>query len=269
MFQVTASMISSNIEIDSFAAVCSYELLYSDHTELFYEVDTELYVSIFRYGVVCFFNFDEPKASELIRRISDHCDFFYDSELNKAYQININAQKLNFGYTQADLTYFDIETLRIVMLNIAQTVALDYYFQKSRSILSEINQYTSLLEKTGKLTISDKKLKKIMLQTHTIKNEILENLHVFDLIQETTKNKYLIEIDLELKKALYIKKRTHCVQEGIENIEEHLEYFNTLVEHSAFMKAEWIWTALLATFAVDIAIRDVFYELIIYLKKLF
>ena len=48
MFKISASQISDTIDLDSFKGAYSAELLYSDHIELFFEVDTEIYVSVFK-----------------------------------------------------------------------------------------------------------------------------------------------------------------------------------------------------------------------------
>src|SRR5208337_3551878 len=103
MFKISAIQISDKIDIVSFMGDHRAELVYSDRFELFYEVGTELYVSIFKYGVVCFFNFDSLKTNELIRTISDYCIFFYDSELNKEYLLETKASELKFGYNKAEL----------------------------------------------------------------------------------------------------------------------------------------------------------------------
>ena len=238
MFKVISSQISDNIDIDSFKRVYSAELLYSDHVELFYEVDTEVYVSVFKYGVVCFFNYDDTSISEFTKLISQHCIYFYDSELNKEYQIEPQAKELKFGFNKAEITYFDIDTLRLIMLNTAQSVALDYYFQKARILLEETNKHTSILEKNGKLTISDKEIKKFIGQTHNLKNQIVENLHIFDSAPETRQSDYLIKIDFELKRALYMEKRSLNIHEELQIIREHLEYFSGIMNHGASMRLE-------------------------------
>jgi uncharacterized Rmd1/YagE family protein len=85
MYKVKATQISDSINIDLFQTVYTAELLYSNYYELFYETDTEQYISILKYGVVCFLNFDEEKIDEFIKIISNHCKYFYDSELTKEY----------------------------------------------------------------------------------------------------------------------------------------------------------------------------------------
>jgi len=258
MFKIIANQISDKINIDSFKEAYTAELLYSDYIELFYEVGTEQYVSIFTYGVVCFFNHEELKISEFSKIISQHCRYFYDDELTKEYKIDPNAKELKFGYNKAEITYFDIEALRVIMLNIAQSVALDYYFQKTRVLLEETNKHTSILEKNGKLALSDKELKKFIGQTHNLKNQIVENLHIFDSAPETRQSDYLIKIDYDLKSALYMEKRSQSIHEELQIIREHLEYFSGILNHSDFMKIEWIIIALLGIFVIDIIIGHLF-----------
>ena len=254
MFKIIASQISDTIDIDSFIGDYSAELLHYDNIESFYEVDTELYVSVFKYGVVCFFNYNDSQINEFTQHISEHCKYFYDSELTKEYQIETKANELKFGFNSAEITYFDIDTLRVIMLNIAQSVALDYYFQKARVLLDESNKDTSVLEKSGKLAISDKDLKKFIGQTHNLKNQIVENLHIFDSVSKTMQNDYLIKIYSELKKALYMEKRSDNIHKQLEIIKEHLEYFSDIINHGKSMKLEWIVIILLLIFVIDIII---------------
>lgn len=260
MYIVKAIQISDHINLDSFRTGYDAELLYANHFELYYEVDTEKYLSVLKYGVVCFLNFDEAAINDFIDIVSNHCKYFYDSELVKEYYIETNAAEVKFGINKADLTYIDIETMRLVMLNIAQSVALDYYFQKSRILLEETNKHTSVLEKLGKLKISDKNLKKFIGKTLNLKNQILENLHIFDSIPETWQSDYLIKIDIELKAALHMERRSENIHEDLKIIREHLEYFSDIIHHSASTKQELIVIVLVFIEVFDIIIRGYLFK---------
>lgn len=255
MYKVSATQISDHINLDSFQTEYTAELLYSNYYELFYEVGTEQYISVLKYGVVCFLNSDETKINEFIKVISNHCKYFYDSELNKEYDIETEANEIKFGFNKADLTYIDIETMRLIMLNISQSVALDYYFQQSRILLEETNKHTSVLEKRGKLAISDKNLKKFIGKTLNLKNQIVENLHIFDSIPAAWQSDYLIKIDIELKNALYMEKRSGNIHEDLKIIREHLEYFSDIINHSASTKLELIVIVLVCIEVFDIIYR--------------
>jgi required for meiotic nuclear division protein 1 len=258
MYNVIAYQISDNIDIESFQTVYTAELINSNYYELFYEVGTEQYISVFKYGVVCFLNADDTKVDEFTKLISQHCKYFYDSELSKQYKIKPNAKETKFGYSKAELSYCDIESMRLIMLNIAQSVALDYYYQKSRILLEETNKHTALLEKNGKLAISGKELKKFIGKTLNLKNLIVENLHIFDSIPETWQNDNLIKIDIGLKNALYMEKRSDNVHEELKIIREHLEYFSDIMHHSASMKLELIVMILVFIEVFDLIIKRIF-----------
>jgi uncharacterized Rmd1/YagE family protein len=255
MYKVIATQISDSIDLEKLSAAYNAELLHSDHFELFYETGTEMYVSVFRYGVVCFFNHNDLQTTEFIRFASDYCTFFYDSELIKVYSIETPADELKFGFNKAEITYPDIETMRLIMMNVAQSVALDYYSQKARVLLDETNKYTSYLETTGKLAIANKKLKKFIGQTHNLKNQITENLHVFDILPEITRTSdYLIKVNSDMKSALFLEKRSSNIQNELQIIKEHLEYFNNIMNFGSFLKLEWIIIILLLIFVIDILI---------------
>jgi len=258
MFKIFATQISDEINLDSFRVQYSAELLYSNYYELFYEVDTEIYVSIFKYGVVCFFNFDDARMDEFIKLISGHCIYFYDCELNKNFLIEPDSQELKFGFNKMKIVYYDIDAIKLIMLNIAQAVALENYFQLARIQLKKTSKFTTLLEKNGKLSITDKELKKFIGKTHNLKNQIVENLSLLDSISDIEHNEYLIIIDEGMKDALYIEKRAKNIYDELTIIREHLEYFNDIIKHKSSTKLEWIVIALLIIFVIDIVIERFF-----------
>ncbi len=259
MYKVLAYQISDAIDIETFQTAYAAELINSNHFELFYEVDSTRYVSVFKYGVVCFLNFEDAQINEFIDLISQHCKYFYDSELTKEYYVEIDAKETKYGINKAELIYCDIEGMRLIMLNIAQSVALDYYFQQSRILLEETNKHTSFLEKKGKVLLSGIELKKFLGKTLNLKNRIVENLHIFDSVPETWQSDNLIIIDIGMKEALYMEKRSNNIHEELKVIREHLEYFSDIMNHSMSTKSELIIIVLVAIEVVDIVMKWVFH----------
>jgi uncharacterized Rmd1/YagE family protein len=260
MFNIYAAQISAEINLHSFQKAYTAELLYSNHYELFYEVDTEVYVSVFRYGVVCCFNFTEAKIDEFIILISQYCDYFFDSELIKRFQIEQVTDTLVFGFNKIQMSYFDIETIRIVMLNLSHTIALDYYHQNAKVLLAQTGKFTIILEKSGKLRLSDKELKKFIGRTHNLKNQIIENLHLLDSFSSTTQDEYLMQINNGMKEALYIEKKSNNIYEELNIIKEHLDFFNDLMTNKSNTKLSIIIILLLVVFVVDIIIGRFFLD---------
>jgi required for meiotic nuclear division protein 1 len=258
MFNVYATQISDSIDIDAFQTAYSAELLHFNHHELFYEVDTEVYVSVFRYGVVCFFNFSESRINAFIQLISQNCVYFYDSELVKRYQIEPVQDNLVIGFNKIQLTYLDIETIRVIMINLSHSVALDCYHENAKVMLAQTGKFTYTLEKSGQLTISDVKLKKFIGRTHNLKNQIIENLHLLDLFSSETKDDYIMLVDSGMKEALFIDKKSNNIYEELNIIKEHLEFFNDLMINKSNTKLSVIIIILLAVFVIDIIVERFF-----------
>ena len=92
--------------------------------------------------------------------------------------------------------------LRLIMLNVSQSVALDYYNQQTNSLLEETNSYTQLLERRGRINMGGVKLKRYIGRTLNLKNRISANLYIFDSPEETWENENLNKLDIGLEKDL-------------------------------------------------------------------
>jgi len=66
--------------------------------------------------------------------------------------------------------------LRIVMLNIGQSVALDYYEVLTNELITSSKHYILELEQRGKLSISKTNLLKYIGKVLNVKNSIVNNL---------------------------------------------------------------------------------------------
>ena len=69
MLKVRAYQFSEIIDLKNFKIGFNGKLKYSNSDELFYELDNTYYVYVFKYGVICFLNFDDLK-------IADFFDYF-------------------------------------------------------------------------------------------------------------------------------------------------------------------------------------------------
>jgi uncharacterized Rmd1/YagE family protein len=259
MYNIVAYQISEKIDIElirqNFAAI----LIYSDPCELFFQVDKDSYISVFNYGVVSFFNYDEKNINEFIRLIVDHCDcFFYDDEITKEYQIETHIEETKFGFKRTDIVFVDSENIRIFMQNIAKSVALDNYSQHARLLLEKTNEHVSCLEREGRISISNQKLKSFIGETHNLKNKIVANLRLLDSNSEVGQDDYLIAVDNGIKEALFIEKRANNIYEELNIVNEHLESFREIVINGANLKIAWIEIVLLATFVIDIIVENCF-----------
>ena len=240
MYKVQSFQISDTIDIKSFKNFFTAKLFYSDSDELYFQVSADQYIYVFKYGVVCFMNQDDVRISDFIKLISPYCKNFFEVKLQEEYLIETSSQEDKIGNNKIQLVNSDPETFRVIMLNVSQSVALDYYSDQATILMEETNQYTFNLERTGRLSISGNKLKRFIGKTLNLMNRITEHLYIFDSAASTWDDEKLDKIDTELKKTFDLQSRYRSIHEVLEIIKENLGLFKDIMHHRKSSSLEWI-----------------------------
>ena len=126
-------------------------------------------------------------------------------QLTETIQVEIIEGHQQVAFDKVILPSFDSEFIRLVMLNTSQSVALDRYSEITQQLLEETNEHTQYLERKGKLNISGIRLKRFIGKVMNIKNQISENLYIFDEPDSTWENEQLNKLNLELKQNIRSK----------------------------------------------------------------
>lgn len=240
MYKVISLQISDSIDIKMLKAAFSAELIYSDSSELCYRVERDKLVYIFKYGVVAFLNHDAVKISEFLLFIQQFCTNYFETKLREEFDIEINASENKIGYNKIEITTPSEEILRLIMLNVSQSVALDYYSDQTALLLKETNRHTLVLENSGNLKMSATNLKKFIGKTLNLMNRITENLYIFDSPEETWEDENLNKIDIGLKRTFDLQSRYRSIQEELQIIKENLSLFKDILHHRKSNVLEWI-----------------------------
>jgi uncharacterized Rmd1/YagE family protein len=240
MLNVLSYQIADSIDIKLYRAAFKDGLYHYDADELFYRNEAEVFVYIFKYGVVCFLNYGEAACDEFLKTIAPYCKGLFEQKLSEEFQVETDARENKFGYNKIEIINADVETLRLIMLNVSQSVALDYYSEQTNRLLEETNYHTQSLELRGRLDISGKNLKRYIGKTLNLKNRIAENLYIFDSPPETWDDENLNKIDLGLKRTFDLQERFRDIKEGLEIIRENLELFKDLLQYKNSTFLEWI-----------------------------
>src|SRR5690606_16490301 len=140
----------------------------------------------------------------------------------------------------------DPQALRMIMLTLAQSVALDFYSRQAFALLEDTNGYTQLLERKGRLSISRLALKKYIGKTLLLKNRVSQHLYIFDSPPETWENERLDRLHMELKRNFDLTERFRGVADSLEIVKENLELFRDLLQHRTGVFLEWIIILLIA-----------------------
>jgi uncharacterized Rmd1/YagE family protein len=144
------------------------------------------------------------------------------------------------------------------MLNVSQSVALDYYEEQTNKLLEETNKHTQYLERKGKLGLSGKNLRQYIGRTLLLKNRIAENIYVFDSPPETWENESLNKIDLELKRTFDLQVRVRTIHEGLNIIKDNLELYQGLMQHRNSTMLEWIIIILIMVEVINLLMEKLF-----------
>ncbi len=254
--KVISFQIADSIDIRQFKASFNATSHYADTDELFYFIETNQYLSVFKYGIVCFLGYTEAEMTGFFKIIEPHCKNLFDQRLSDEFDIETEAPVINYGYNKIEIPSPDTDVLRLIMLNVSQSVALDFYNQQTNVLLEETNHHTQLLERKGRINMGGIKLKKYIGRTLNLKNRISANLYIFDSPEETWENENLNKLDIGLKKTFDLQARFRTIQEGLGIVKENMELFKDLLQNRNSLTLEWVVIILILMEVINIFIRN-------------
>ncbi|WP_299242964.1 RMD1 family protein [uncultured Aquimarina sp.] len=253
--EVYAVQIADTISIRNCKNDFEAELLFYDSDELFYEWFQGQYIYVFKYGVVCFYNINKDETERISNEILMYAKGIVKEDIPGNINVVIGGTVNKVSIGTITLKECSVESLRLVMLNVSQSVALDHYANVSEQILEDTRLHTTYLEEKGKLDISGKKLKKYIGRVLNIKNKISENLYIFDSHDVTWDDETLNKLDQDLKRVFDLKDRYRSIHDQIEIIKENLELFKDIMFHRESSKLEWIIIILILVEVIDLFIQ--------------
>lgn len=258
MLKVVSFHIADSIDIKTFKTVFTAEMLHFDSDELFYRTPGNEFIYVFKFGIVTFFNYNELQVTSFIQVITPYCRNMPDYKLSEELEIETNRSRLKVGFNKIEIPNIDADYLRLIMLNVSQSVALDLYLQQTNILLEETNFHTQKLERKGKLDLSGRNLKKYIGRTLNIKNHISQNLYIFDSPEETWEDEELNRLDLSLKKTFDLQVRFRTIQDGLGIVKENLELFKDILQYRNSTQLEWIIIILILIEVINLFFEKLF-----------
>ena len=98
-------------------------LMFYDNDELFYEHNHQQFIYIFKYGIVCFYNISDSLREKTIKTLLPHCKNALEVQFSDEIIVETNSELTKITYDSIELTTFTLESVRLVMLNLSQSVA--------------------------------------------------------------------------------------------------------------------------------------------------
>jgi uncharacterized Rmd1/YagE family protein len=253
--KVLSYQIADGIDIKGARNIFWANVHSSDSDEIFYSIDESKFIYVFKYGVVSFLNYDEIKISEFIQLLTPLCKSFSGSRLSEEFEIETGAKEIRFGFNKIQITKPTVDVFRLIMLNVSQSVALDYYYEVTNALLDESSLQTQYLERKGRLNISGRSLKKYIGRTLNLKSSIIENLYIFDSLPETWDDEDLNRIDIGLKKTFDLQLRFRGIQESLQIVKDNFELFKDIMQYRSSNLLEIIIIVLILLEVINLVIE--------------
>jgi uncharacterized Rmd1/YagE family protein len=157
--KLTAFLVANQLDVKGIKSFLEIKPAADSSSELFYSFGSGKHQYYFNYGVIVFSGHTEEEMRYAVKAISAYIKNPVTSWLRDEYEINVNNEpepRFDFGSLSVDR--INDSLVRVAMLNLAQSVALDYYHETSENLLTEIKGFTRDLETSGKLNIGRKNM---------------------------------------------------------------------------------------------------------------
>lgn len=256
MKRIYAYQIAESIDLRLFRRNYTGKEYFANNSEAFYRSDNETYLYVFCYGVVVFCDYDEIKKSECIDFLKPYCKNILAEKMWDEFIVHQAESADVFGYNEIHLSRLEPDVLRIVMLNVGQSAALDYFTQQVSVLLENTKSHTLELEKSGTLRANNKQLLKFIGKTLNMKNSIVENLYIIDSPDETWDDEYLNKIDRVLKNTFDLKDRFRDIDYQLQIVKENLDLFIDMMQHRRSHNLEIIVIVLILFEVIHALIHD-------------
>ena len=241
--KIVAYRLGENINLKKFKEAYTGKIYSSSLAEVFIKKGDLSYIYVQNYGEVAFSDCDEKTIREFIATITPFIDLPIapDKEFKEDFVVSVDhGQSITFEYNSMQVPEVNADVIKIVMLNVNQSVVLDYFTDLCQIILYDTTKYTNELELCGKVGISKVKLMKLIGKTLNIQNRITDNLYFLDAPDTVWDNEYLSKIDTGLSKTFNLKTRFKEVEYTLKIIDNNQKIFAQLVQHRDANKLEWV-----------------------------
>src|SRR5690349_18877343 len=157
--KLTAFLVSNQLDIKGIKSFLDIKPLADSSSELFYGFGAGKYQQYFNYGVMVFTGYSEEEMKWGVKTVHAYQKNPRAAWLRDEFQVRVEeGREPVFAFNEAILGKLDERVIRVAMLNLAQSVALDYYHSVSENLLTEVKGFANELELTGKLKISRKNM---------------------------------------------------------------------------------------------------------------
>jgi uncharacterized Rmd1/YagE family protein len=255
----TAYHLRDRLDLKQIKSNLAFNCIYTDPTELLYQTGKISYFQIFDYGSIVFLGNEKTTQTDILASIQNILGVGNGALKSENFDIEVNPDvPSKVLFDKVIIREINPDIAKIIMINIAQSVALDNYIEQSNVLLTETTHYSNELEESGKFSIRGKKLLKFIGRTLNLKNKITQNLYIFDSPQITWNDELLNKLNNDLHRELDINIRYSSLVENLNNAKDNLEVFQDISQHNRSSALEWVVIILIAVEIVNLLFDKLF-----------
>lgn len=257
--KLTAFLVANQLDIKGIKSFLDIKPIADSSYELFYGFGSGKFQQYFNYGVIVFVGYSEEEMKWGVKTIHSFQKDPLPVALRDEFQIRVDPGRDSaFEFNEAILGKTDERVIRVAMLNLAQSVALDRYHQVSENLLAEVKRFSNELELTGKLRISRKNMMKFLGKALNTQNDIAENIYIFDAPDLAWEDEYLDRLHQGLMKHFDLRVRFSEIEYTLRIIEDNLIVFKEIIHQRESNTLEYIIIILIIVEVFDLLFTKLF-----------
>lgn len=244
IIHIVAFKLGESIQIDRLQKAYVGEVYSSSPFEVFFRLNQYSFIYVHRNGEVACSDCDEMTINNFIdfstqyigNAVSD-----ITTVCKECFKIEFCVESpLVFKCNSVQLPILDPGVIRLVLLNIIQSVSLHDFTQRVSDILLKTTNLSKELEKRGRLKISKSNLMNLLGSVLNLQNQFVDSVYNMNEPKNTWEDEYLLLLNEGLSKTFRLKKRYKKVDHALKNIDLSLKTFAQIVQHRENYRMEWV-----------------------------
>lgn len=205
------------------------------------------WVYVEKFGAVVYWNCPEPLMEGLDRDLRELEGVGERVERTRdELKVTVGAEADRVGFNDVSLRELRLDTLKIVSLALAQSVALEHLELAVQEALRKFHPVVASLREEGRLTVSRRAALRIVGFAMDVRAEVLDNLTLFDDPPETWESEVLAHLDCALFKHFDLEERTGAIQQKLAYLADTGARLVDLLATRRAHLLEWIIILLIA-----------------------
>ncbi len=230
------------INVEAYREAYSNDIISVSKDQVYYLYGSNKYLYVFSYGAVIMCNIDDAERRRIIGAMGKYVEqplttaTLHDHfvvELDENEDIGVSFDKIYIGR-------FNDAVNKMIMLNLAQSVALDYFNTRSQELLEEVKKYTRVMQTRGRVILKQKRALRLLGESLDIKNQIHDNLYILDSPDITWEDEYIDELNRSFSSHLELGSRYRVIETTLGTVETNLDVFVNYNNHRESSRLEWV-----------------------------